>query len=388
MSASTFKLRGITWNHTRGYLPLVATAQRFLETHAEIEIRWEKRSLQEFADFPIQKLAETFDLLVIDHPFVGYAAAHGTLLPLDEYLPDSFLSDQAQNSVGKSHASYFYERHQWALAIDAAAPVSSFRRDLLHQAGVSMPRTWQELLELARRGLVAFPGIPVDSLMNFYMLCSSLGEDPFRNEATVVGEEIGGRALEMLRELILLCPPEYFSWNPIAIYEAMSSRDNVAYCPFAYGYSNYSRSGYGRSLLEFGDLVGCENLEHCRSTLGGTGLAVSARSEHREVAVEYSQFVAGQQCQATLYFASGGQPGHRQAWSDEEVNRASHHYFRNTLPALDRAYLRPRYNGYLHFQDRAGSVVQAYLRQGGDPRQTLRQLNKIYLESREEKFQD
>jgi hypothetical protein len=53
---------------------MVATAQRFCETHPEVEIAWEKRSLQEFADYPIPKLAEQFDLLVIDHAFVGYAA--------------------------------------------------------------------------------------------------------------------------------------------------------------------------------------------------------------------------------------------------------------------------------------------------------------------------
>src|SRR5437870_3634207 len=103
------KLTGITWDHSRGYLPMVATAQRFHETHPEVEIVWQKRSLQEFADAPIQKLAETFDLLVLDHPFVGSAAAHTVLLPLDEHLPADFLADQAGNSVGPSHPSYLYK---------------------------------------------------------------------------------------------------------------------------------------------------------------------------------------------------------------------------------------------------------------------------------------
>src|SRR5947209_4918187 len=97
------QLSGITWDHTRGYVPMVATAQRFCETHPDLDIRWEKRSLQAFGDCPLEKLAENFDLLVIDHPFVGAAAALGTLAPLDYYLADSFLKDQAQNSVGKSH---------------------------------------------------------------------------------------------------------------------------------------------------------------------------------------------------------------------------------------------------------------------------------------------
>jgi len=368
---------------------MVATAQRFSETHAEVEIEWEKRSLQEFGDFPIQKIAETFDLLVIDHPFVGYAAAHGTLLPLEEYLPESFLEDQSSHSVGKSHESYFYDGHQWALAIDAATPVSCCRRDLLDRAGISIPQTWEELLELARRGVVAIPAVAIDSLMNFYMLCSSLGEDPFSDDKSVISEGVGVRALEVLRELLSHCPTECFTWNPIAVYEAMASRDAIAYCPFAYGYSNYSRRGFAKKLLWFGGLVSCdESLGNCRSTLGGTGLAISTRCSHKQVAVEYASFVASPECQASLYFTSGGQPGHRKAWLNDEVNRASHDFFRSTLSTLDQAYLRPRYDGYLHFQDHAAPVVQGYLRDAGDPRQILRQLDRIYVESRKGKLQD
>ena len=118
----TRSLTGITWNHTRGYLPLVAAAQRFADRDPGIEIVWHKRSLQEFADAPIERLAESFDLLVIDHPFVGYAARHPTLLPLDEYLPADYLADQAANSVGRSFESYHFGGHLWALAIDAATP--------------------------------------------------------------------------------------------------------------------------------------------------------------------------------------------------------------------------------------------------------------------------
>ena len=101
----TTTLRGIAWNHTRGYLPMVATAQRFQELHPDVEIIWEKRSLQAFADQPIQVLAQTFDLLVIDHPFVGYAAQHPVLVPLDQHLDHAYLADQAAHSVGASYPS-------------------------------------------------------------------------------------------------------------------------------------------------------------------------------------------------------------------------------------------------------------------------------------------
>jgi multiple sugar transport system substrate-binding protein len=361
---------------------MVATAQRFCEIRPEIEIRWEKRSLQEFADYPIERLAEQFDLLVIDHPFVGCAAANQILLPLDEHLPDSFLADQARQAVGQSHESYFYAGHQWAVAIDAATPVSSWRPDLLEVSDLPIPQTWEELLGLAKRGVVALPGLAVDCLMNFYMFCATLGEAPFRQEVRVVSREIGTEALLLLREIIALCSPQCFSWNPIAVYEAMAGGNTFAYCPFAYGYSNYSRGGYGRTLLLFGDIVCLGRYGRLRPTLGGTGLAVSALCTYREPAVDYARFVASPDCQRTLYFESGGQPAHRLAWLDPEVNRASHGFFQNTLEVLERSYLRPRYDGYIHFQIGAARAVQQYLGQGGNPEQVLQQLEELYLRSR------
>ncbi|MBV9228951.1 MAG: extracellular solute-binding protein [Chloroflexi bacterium] len=373
-------LTGITWNHTRGYLPLVATAQRFSETHPNVTIEWHKRSLQEFADFPIERLAERFDLLIIDHPFVGYAAQHATLLPLDEYLPEEFLTDQSTNSVGRSHESYAFGGHQWALAVDAATPVSAYRPDLLEQLHVQLPRTWEDLLELARRGLVALPAIPVDGLMHLYMLCCGLGEEPFSGANRFVSQEVGVTALQYLRELVTCCDPRCLESNPIAIYEMMVSTNQIVYCPFAYGYVNYARPEYTQTPLRFGGLVSL-NEKPLRSTLGGTGLAISQHCQHIETAHAYAQWVATPSCQCGLYFVSGGQPGHRKAWRDGAVNQACNNFFLDTLTTLDDAYLRPRHNGAIPFQDRAGLIVHRYLREGSDPRVVIDELNTLYRES-------
>ena len=379
--ANPITLTGITWNHTRGYLPMVATAQRFSELHPDIEIVWHKRSLQEFADYPIERLVERFDLLVIDHPFAGYAAAHNVLLPLDGHLSPEFLSEQATGSVGQSHPSYTFDGHQWALAIDAATPVSSYRPDLLEKYEIELPQTWEALLDLARQGWVALPAIAVDSLMNFYMLSIALGAEPFTGEDRVVSREIGVAALEHLRELVSLCAPACLKRNPITTYEVMTTTDDIVYCPFAYGYSNYARPGYACSELRFGGLVSFAG-QRLRSTLGGTGLAISAHCRHVEHAVNYARFVAEPSCQRGLFFTSGGQSGHRSAWEDNLVNAASNNFFKDTFQTLDEAYLRPRYDGYLHFQDEAGSLVHHYLVTGGNPRAVMDKMEKLRERSR------
>jgi multiple sugar transport system substrate-binding protein len=371
------QLTGITWNHTRGHIPMVATAQRFSELNPGVRIDWKVRSLQEFADFPIQKLVEDFDLLVIDHPFCGYAAAHNTLLPIDEWVPQAFLDNQNANSVGPSHRSYTFGGHQWAFAIDAATPVCGYRPDLLEQGGASVPEDWPELMELARRGLVAVPAIPIDSLMNLYMLCLAGGEEPFSKPGVFIGEDVGQKALRLLGELVDACDPSCLRRNPIATWEALAGDGSAAYCPFAYGYSNYWRPGYADTVLKAGDLVSFDGKERLRSTLGGTGLAISASSTQKATAVEYAQFVASSNCQSRLYFDSGGQPGHRAAWLDPENNRRCNQYFTDTLPTLDSAYLRPRFDGYLQFQDEASLTVHKFLTHQASEAETLRHLNGL-----------
>ena len=377
----TLRLKGITWNHTRGFLPKVATAQRFHELNPDVDVQWDKRSLQDFADYSIGALAERYDLLVIDHPSIGEAAEHSLLRPLEELLPASFLADQAAHSVGLSHASYRFADRQWALAVDAATPVASWRPDIMEKLGLSPPRTWEELMTLARRGWVAVPAIPVDTLMNLYMMWLDAGEEPFLTEEGVGSRAVGRAALETLRELILTCAPACLTRNPIQTYEAMTQTDDIAYCPFAYGYSNYSREGYARRRLAFGHPPSGRS-GPLRSTLGGAGLAISATCRHPDIAAKYAAFMASGECQRGLYVSSGGQPGHRSAWLDPEVNRLSGGYFQDTLAVLDNAHLRPRYNGYIAFQDHAAARVDQYIRCHVNVDECLRDLEKLYRDSK------
>ena len=160
-----------------------ATAASFAHQHPGVQIEWEARSLQEFADFPLEQLAKRYDFIVLDHPFMGTVARQRCLAPLDEYLPAEVLATLEAESLGPSHRSYWYDGHQWALAIDGAAQVAAYRPDLLEAAKVGVPRNWDEVFELARirRGFVAVPLLPVDAVCCFLTLCANAGEPPFRS---------------------------------------------------------------------------------------------------------------------------------------------------------------------------------------------------------------
>ena len=382
------QLIGTTWDHTRGYAPLAATAQAYHRDHPEVSIQWKRRSLQDLADFPIEALAESHDLVVIDHPSVGAAAHNQCFLALDELLPAESLATLAEQSVGKSHLSYHYNGHQWAVAIDAASHVSAYRPDLLSDLSIPVPKTWTDVLalaqELSRSGktALAIPLIPVDSLMCFYTLCASSGEDPFsKDEWRVVSQETGLQALGMLSQILSLAHPESLAWNPINVLDRMSSTDEVAYCPWLFGYSNYSRPGHSTFQCHFANIPTTDGGTPRGAILGGTGLAISTRCRHPQLAADYALYVSSAACQRSIYFESGGQPGSFEAWQDPVVNQASSDFFLNTLDTVTHAYMRPRYSGYIHFQTQAGLVVHGFLRNGGKPVGVLESLNRLYHET-------
>jgi multiple sugar transport system substrate-binding protein len=374
-------LKGIAWNHTRGFLPVVATAQRFEELHPDVTIQWEKRSLQAFADASMADLAAAFDLIVMDHPHTALAATEGLLLPYEDWVPAEFLADQAANSVGASHESYRFQDKQWTLATDAATPITTWRPDLIASHGLVLPQTWQDVLVLARDGFVTVSAFPIDVLMNSYMFCAALGEEPFGTAAGMASDEVLAGALEELRKLVALCEPACLERNPIRTAEWMAQTDDprAAYCPFAYGYSNYSRPGYARHVLKAGGLVS-HNGRRLRSTLGGAGVAVSSKTKHPRACMDYARFTASPEVQKGICFQAGGQPGHRAAWTDDAVNRASTDFFRDTLQTLDEALVRPKFRGYMRFQDEGTPVAHDAVSGRLTPSAAARALNDLYRE--------
>jgi multiple sugar transport system substrate-binding protein len=373
-------LKGIAWNHTRGFTSVVATAQRFEELNPEVRITWEKRSLQAFADASLSDLVSNYDLLIMDNPHVSIAAKDQLLLPFDDYLSADFIKELANNSVGKSHASYNVFNKQWTLATDAATPIATWREDLVSKYNIQIPKTWQELLELTKTGKVAFASIPIDTLMHHYMFCIALGALVFESKIEVAPRHIMIEAIKMYKELVDLTPSFCLEMNPIKIYECMTQTDDIIYSPFNYGYSNYSKKNYADQVLKAGALV-TFNGKRLRSTLGGAGIAVSSKTKYAEIAMNYSQFTASEKTQSGLYFEFGGQPGHRKSWLNDEVNNQCKNFFKDTLQTLDEATMRPQYYGYMHFQDEASPIIHEAVSGKIAVETAVDKMNTIYKES-------
>lgn len=372
------KLKGMTWRHPRGYDPMVATAAAWKEKTG-VGIAWEQRSLQDFESFPVEELARQYDLIVIDHPHVGQITAEGCLVPLDGPGREAERADLARNSAGQSYPSYTWQGRQWAFPIDAAAQVEVYRPDLLD----GPVERWDGVIALARDGRVLLPLRPPHALMSFFTLAANLGTPcAATGPGGLIAPEAGERVVEMLREIAALVPPGNFEMDPIACSEEMAkSGSPFALMPLGYGYISYALDGFRPHRLAFADIPAAGTSGPVGSALGGTGIAVSAFSRARQAAIDYAYWVASGEIQRTLYPRSGGQPGHAAGWEDDAVNTATHGFYRATRRTLDAAWVRPRHNGYMAFQQAASDRLDTGLKSREPAKAVIADLNTLFRES-------
>lgn len=374
-------LRGITFDHPRGVEPLLASAEAFA-AQREVEISWKARSLQRFADQPIDELAADYDLLIIDHPWVGQVSVEKCLLPLDDYLSESEMQDLRAGGVGPSFESYLYRGRLWAVPVDVAAQVSAYRPDLLEAAGERPPCTWAEVIDLGHRlrtrgQWLGLPLIAVDCMMSFMSACVAEGEPPGQSPDVLVSRPVGERALALLAECAGLSHPETPRENPIRVLDRMSSTDEVVYCPLLFGYTNYSRNGFRPRRVRF-DVAPSHDGTPLGGILGGTGLGVSAGTASPHEACAYAAFVGSSPFQAGRYVECAGQPAHLAAWTSTSANELTDDFFGRTLPSLSVAYLRPRFDGFSVVQDGGGEIIHDHLFGDRADRHALDDLDRLW----------
>ena len=375
-------LRGIAWDHDRGHTCLVRTAPGFTAEHPDIEVQWEKRSLRDFGQAPIDVLADRYDLVIFDHPFVGKADASGCLVDLRPHLEEGEIDALLADSVGRSTESYHYAGGIYGLPTDAAAQVAAYRPDLLAELGAEVPRNHGEVIGLARRArerdkTISTPACPIDSACLVLTFAANLGAPLGSESDRFIDAAVLDEALGRIEELVAVSHPRSVEWNPIQSYDAMVATDDVVYSSYAFGYSNYSRKGRDRILLAT-NIAGPGPDPTRGSLLGGAGLAVTHTCKDMDAAITYARWLHRPEFQAGSYFLEGGQPGLRSAWLSDSVNQASSDFFRNTLETLDKAYLRPRWNGFLPFFEEAGELTNQWLRGGLSKRELAERLTRNF----------
>lgn len=370
----SIRLMGMTWSHPRGYDPMIACSTAFRQ-ETGVEIEWDKRSLQDFESFPVQELAQAYDLIVIDHPHVGQITAEGCLHPLDLPGRERELAEMAARSVGPSYRSYNWQGRQWAFPIDAATQVQAYRHDQVE----GPVRKLEDMVLMAERGRALLPLRPPHSLMCFFTLAAHLGTVCNHEGDLLIDREAGLLVMDWLSRLSRPQPDQAYVADPIAVLEEISQVSSpYSVVPLTYGYVSYSLAGFRPSRITFADMPVVGDRPPVGSAIGGTGIAVSAASGHLDAAEAFACFVAGGAIQAGTYASSGGQPGHAMAWESDAVNEPVLDFYRNTRATLEGGWLRPRHDGYMRFQAEGAEALTEGLKQRSAAGVILDQLDALF----------
>jgi multiple sugar transport system substrate-binding protein len=372
LALTSVRFHGLTWDHPRGFNALAAAAEGVAPRGL---LRWCKQPLEGFESHPIGDLAAHFDLLVLDHPHIGEAVALACVQSLDSVFSPEELATWSAGTVGAAMASYFWQGSQWALPLDFATQVSARRADLAPE----LPDTWDDVLRLSKHASVALSLAGPHAGICFLSLALSFGQEPGGDH--LVDDATGAAALEVMARLHAGAPVGCERLNPIGLLETMAMSDAIAYVPLVYGYVNYAVPAADRWPVDFGDAPRGPSGRR-GSVLGGTGIALTKRASPTAELFEHLRWLMSDEAQLGFIPRHDGQPSARRAWGDDAVNRTWRDFYRNTLATAEKAWLRPRYDGYIRFQTEAGVLIRDGLAERAPSRTTLMRLREAWRQSR------
>lgn len=394
----------MAWDHPRAYQPLEA----FAKEYPSPAVSWDRQSLADFEARPVTELARQYDVMIIDHPGLGAAIAAGAIQPLRRVVPREVMEEWKATSFVPTWDSYVVGGQPWALPVDAATQVSVYRPDLLPAA----PRGWAEVPALARERRVALClGGPHAFLAVLAMCAPGESLPPTARDLLPASRDLlpaardllpadsAVTAIELLRAIWRVADKEVSAGDPIAVHEAMAASADLAYCPLAYGYASYARPAPGRHALRWADAPRSLRADRPGTVLGGTGLAVSALSGLAQSrSGNYGSGISGSgnygpdtgevlafltafwtaEVQAGLVPAHAGQSAHVAAWDSPRVDRDWGGYYSSTRRSLAAAWIRPRDDGWIGLQERAGVLVREAVTGAADAAAVVAAINGDY----------
>ena len=277
-------------------------------------MHWDARPLKDFEDQPLEELATRYDLVLIDYPFVGFAADRASSCPSTTGYRSRYLADQAAHSVGPSYASYTWAGKQWALAIDAACQVSAVRDDLWRAAELRRHAANLGGGRRARRAAARLSGPGCHSVQSEPCLLRL----PFRRRRSRRRKFWpDGRQLDTRRRTRVARVSARARARPASAVARTTTRsgsrtawrstDEIVYVPLMFGYSSYARPGFRTRALRFGNAPrGPERRDRLGARRRRPGAVVAVAE--RDAAADLAREIASSAAQCGLYARAAASP--------------------------------------------------------------------------------
>jgi len=365
-----------------------AVISRFEQLYPDIEVRLiegppDTDTREDMYTTSLLAGQNTYDLIFMDIIWVAKFARSNWILPLDDYFPpeeqEAFLPADIQGSR--------YQGRIYRVPMRSDVGVLYYRKDLLSQAHLQPPRTWQDLIEIAQRlqhppelwGFV-FQGRQYEGLIcNFLELLWGAGGELFDQEGRLIlNSSEAVEALQLMADLLhryRIAPPG------VTTYQEEESRHL-----FQQGRAIFMRNWpYAWDLTQRPDSpvrgkVGIIPMVHrdghsSSGTLGGWGFAISRFTPHREAAWKFIRFATSYEGQKLFHFHNGAIPTRKALFRDPDILKKNPHY-RYLYQILLQARPRPVHPRYSAISDILQRHISAALVGKESPETALKEASQ------------
>ena len=357
-------LRVLAWGHPRCWRPLAAAGVTY-SADFDVEIEVSVRSLADFGD--AVPCSRDIDIVLIDHPHLGKAAADGQIVALDGLLDATTIAERVAAAIGPSGVCYEHAGQTWAIPVDAACHA------LACAHSIDPPLSIDAVLALssAQPGQVALPLQPAHALSAFISIVAALGARDA--VAGFIEPSLAADALEVMALLVGNGPAAAHRWDPPEALTALEAQE-IECVPYTYGYVGYD--------VQWSDAPARSTGETPGSVLGGVGMAVMAGSRDPVAAAQFAGWFGGRDVQRTIVTPTGGQPAEAGAWAASTDPMCA-----ATQRSMNCAVVRPRDAWWPAFQRAAGEILHANLIAGTPAGKTARTLAQRYDRRQESVYQ-
>ncbi len=314
-----------------------ALVEEFNRTHDNIKVNYQEMppSTTDQHDKYVSVLAAKsadIDVMAADVPWAPEFAAAGWLLPLEDRLTDK------EDFFEGAFLGTTYEGSIYAIPWFIAAGVLYYRQDLLEEAGIDPPETFDELISAAqalqnenRYGFIwqgaQYEGLVCDWLEIYWGMGGRILDE---DGNFVADKAIMADSMQLMQDFIHkhnITPTAVTTWKENEGQAIFADDRGVFFraWPGNFGYLSDPETS------KIAGKVGIKPMVHApgqssAATLGTWNLAISKYSKHPDAAWEFVEFMTNYESQKTKALMSGNPPSRKSTYDDEELLEKFPHY--------------------------------------------------------------
>lgn len=347
----------ITWfagRDTTGFTPTQVKA--FNDQHTDIQINYQEQGSNttdlhdKFVTIATAKDSSA-DMISMDVPFVPEFAAAGWTLPTDDLLP----ADERSKFFPGTIQGATYNGKLYAVPWFNNGPGLYYRKDLLDAAGLQPPKTYDELVSIAKKlqtpdisGYIYQAAQAEGGVINWMEYLWGYGGEIVDDKLNIVlGEsDAGVKALQRLIDYIYtdkISPESCLTMRIPADAENVFISGKAVFLRSWMTAANQMETSPTSKVKGKWDVVPLPSEDGKAAgpgCLGTWNLGISAFSKHPEQVGEAIKFFTSQEQQTARYLGNGNLPARSAVFDDPKV-KAAYSYVDRLKPAFQSLKPRP-----------------------------------------------